>query len=590
MHAIRVRALVLVFGAITIAGCAGVSPSGSPSIAHPTAPGPGLSFGPKPTPAPQSAWQRRLAAIQPNGTFAKDDALALFATAYGPLPGVDVARDTGIADGTLAIRAVMAVRAQLTQEQRDAIDRAIAIPAGSTIVEIPPVSARATAARLAAFTTTTLDGVKKLGDFYRGRIASNLGQDFRGTLKFALVDVNNGLDGDAWSDYPGGVFGNCRVRLYAAAEKELEITIAHEVFHCFQLDAYRTAEALSAAPSWLIEGGAEWAGVDLTGDASGFWPAYIQQQLPLPQETYDAAGFFGHMDEVALDPWTAFPAMWNAGNDPVSIMQAGGADRDQFVDSWASAVLRQKQLGGAWWTAADGHTSAVNSPQVFDVGDGSKVDLYMPYLQNKIRVLAVGSDLVHFTTEGHVRINDGHVDLTDVADGWFCISGHSCEAKCPGGEQPPPIAGTLSPTIVVASSGGIDGTIGTAEGKDLKDLENECGAAGAPTEEPADQGAFCQQYRDLLIWWKHNPTDVVPPPKEWAGEILARSVALYHVAPPEMRQWAAIVARTYAIYVDVNVYADIPASGPGAAQLPQAGMAMDAYCGVTRDAQGWIKE
>jgi hypothetical protein len=590
MHPIRARALVLVFGAITIAGCAGVSPSGSPSIPNPAAPGPGLSFGPTPTPVPQSAWQRRLAAIQPDGTFAKADALALFATAYGPLPGVDVARDKGIADGTLAIRAVTAVRAQLTQEQRDAIDRAIAIPDGSTIVEVPPVSARAPGARLAAFTTVTADGVKKLADFYRGRVATNLGQDFRGTLEVALVDTDIGLDGDAWSDYPGGVFGNCRIRIYPPAEKELEITIAHEVFHCFQLDAYRTAEAEAAAPSWLIEGGAEWAAVDLTQDASPFWPAYIQQQLPLPQETYDAVGFFGHMDEVGLDPWTGFLAMWNAGNNAVAIMQAGGADRDQFVDSWASAVLRQQQLGGAWWTAADGHTNAVNYPQVYGVGNGTRVDLSMPYLQNKIRVLSVGSDLVHFTTEGHVRINDGHVDLTDVSDSWFCISGHSCDPTCPNGEQPPPISGTLSPTIAVASSGGIDGTIGTAEGKNLKDLEADCGGGGAPSDEPPDQGAFCQQYRDLLIWWKHNPTDVVPPPKEWAREIVNRSVSLYHVAPPEMQPWAAIVARTYAIYADVNVYADIPASGPGAAQLPQAGMTMDKYCGVTRDAQGWIKE
>src|SRR5688500_18395139 len=73
---------------------------------------------------PRNAWERALDAIDPTtGTFAKDDALRLFATAFGPLPGVDVPQDlTGITDRTIAIAAVMNHADALTPEQLAAVE------------------------------------------------------------------------------------------------------------------------------------------------------------------------------------------------------------------------------------------------------------------------------------------------------------------------------------------------------------------------------------------------------------------------------------------------------------------------------------
>jgi hypothetical protein len=70
---------------------------------------------------------------------------------------------------------------------------------------------------------------------------------------------------DAWSTWPGGVFGGCRIRLFAdftaASPDRRNQILAHEIFHCFQLDAYRTIEAYATAPRWVIEGQAEWVAV-----------------------------------------------------------------------------------------------------------------------------------------------------------------------------------------------------------------------------------------------------------------------------------------------------------------------------------------
>ena len=88
------------------------------------------STAPTPTPPPADgpiAWDRALEATDDDGGFTKDQALTLFATAFGPLPGVDVAQDlTGIHDQTPAVLAVLRYRDQLTPEQQAAIDRYLA--------------------------------------------------------------------------------------------------------------------------------------------------------------------------------------------------------------------------------------------------------------------------------------------------------------------------------------------------------------------------------------------------------------------------------------------------------------------------------
>src|SRR5688572_5040541 len=101
---------------------------------------------PRPSAAPQAeetAWGRAVANVGPDGRYSLEAALNLFATTYGPLPGVDAAQDLAgeeHVDGTIAIAAVMAHASALTAEQRSAIDSYLAPPADADVITIPPVA------------------------------------------------------------------------------------------------------------------------------------------------------------------------------------------------------------------------------------------------------------------------------------------------------------------------------------------------------------------------------------------------------------------------------------------------------------------
>ena len=129
--------------------------------------------------------------------------------------------------------------------------------------------------------------------------------------------------------------------------------IAHEVFHCF--------EAVMAGddanwnrkpdPSWLIEGAAEWAGAELAGGkapVAGEERAvyYEHPARPLFSRSYDAIGFFDHMQSVGISPWSKFKAMFAQENDESAYFGAVADDRD-FLTTEASVFLREAS-GWPW--------------------------------------------------------------------------------------------------------------------------------------------------------------------------------------------------------------------------------------------------
>src|SRR3954454_10659672 len=178
--------------ALVIASCASVTPATSP-----TAPGtpvtstlpPAASASSSTTPAPAAtAWERALATIGGDGKYSLEAALNLFATAFGPVPGVDVAQDlTGIGDRTIAISSVMAHRSELTSAQRAAIDAYVEMPADADVIKVPPVAearnqvvfARMDDASKTALTDAALD--------VRADIAKHLGRDFAGDISIGFL-------------------------------------------------------------------------------------------------------------------------------------------------------------------------------------------------------------------------------------------------------------------------------------------------------------------------------------------------------------------------------------------------------------------
>ena len=131
--------------------------------------------------------------------------------------------------------------------------------------------------------------------------------------------------------------------------------LAHETFHCFQammmpsgaLNAYRIDG------KWLIEGQAEWVAAqpNIAGPRSDepvWWRNYLTRpELPLFSHTYDAIGFYAHLAESGVNPWTVFAAMLQAPNNVAAYHAAADGGGNRFLDSWASGYFRDPSRGPA---------------------------------------------------------------------------------------------------------------------------------------------------------------------------------------------------------------------------------------------------
>ncbi len=82
-------------------------------------------------PFEETAWGQVLARIGPEGTVDKDTALQAFALAFGDVPGVEVPSGPvgEVVSGSEALRWAVRLRDQLTDPQKEAVDRILAAAA-----------------------------------------------------------------------------------------------------------------------------------------------------------------------------------------------------------------------------------------------------------------------------------------------------------------------------------------------------------------------------------------------------------------------------------------------------------------------------
>ena len=590
---LRARAAVVLAAALfASAGCNASAPSSPGASAASAAPDaiPGTTAPPLP---PPTAWERALANVDDEGRFSLDAALTLFATAYGPLPGVDVEQDlTGVGDMSIAIRAVMSHRDELTAEQLAAIDRALEIPDGAAVVTIPPVGTVRSNVTLAAISKEQQDFLRRSAASWRERIAVLLDRDFIGDLDIAFIDTKGPpvetrpgqfAAGDASSEWPGGVFGGCRIRLFSDFTSSLPTArdqiLAHEVFHCFQLDGYRTEEAAAEAPAWIMEGQANWVSGYLIDFVNYEWLPYLQKpQQKLTTRSYDAIGFYAHLDETGVSPWNVMADMWLAGTNNAEAFIASGANTSAFLDSVASAVVLLPNLGTAWTTDGSGMVPAEYGYRSADIrlGNGGSLSFSAPIFTSDIKTIHATSDIVHFTFDGHARLADGEFDTASFQDAYYCVEGHKCEAEtsCPGNAPAIVISGTINPRFLFAMAGGLEATTAQVQGIKFEEPPKEC------TPEPTDD-EFCRKYRDYVAWAESLGPDA-DVTQALAAEVARRFDDMYPVAPAEMQQWVILMWQIYSTFAGTPEPYNIPKTGNlgGISKLPDALMAMHAYCGI----------
>jgi len=449
---------------------------------------------PSPSPTPSSdipkvpstsTFGRLFAQVRDDGTVSQETALQAFALAIAPLPGVTLPQGDPPAlyeriSGSFAIDWLLPYYDQLTADQRAAVDRAIApfpdriivSPESSTGIEFAGLFARTPTAEEQVYIDALADAdliiAKKLGRKLTVPYSLALNETHQdpnaGALAYATPLTNRfrGLIECAIHVEP---------ELRAVTDKaELRASLAHEMFHCYQHALLDTIGLMwTARPSWLIEGQAEWAGEAALGPSDfgrDWWAAYLESPgTPLFTRTYDAVGFYEHMAEKSIDPWTHFDKMLLDANN-VGAYKAAEAPRDDFLDTWASGLFRESLFGEAWYAEGRWQTAMVARPDEMTLANDEVKPVSAGYVANVKIHLVPSADIVETRIEGHARLHAGSVDDVGLQQRFYCTRLGGC--TCPAGQRwtgPDTVA--IPPDISIALTGSLDTTTGQLRGHGL---------------------------------------------------------------------------------------------------------------------------
>jgi VWD domain-containing protein len=438
----------------------------------------------------KTPWQRVLDSIRPDGKVPRSTALELFALAYRPLPGTK--RPPGVLDraprGTLAANAILGVWATLTPAQRAIVKKALGITGFAASRRKTQSQSRPGAPpnygdpRFRRNPRTEAI-VKSFVKIYERRMG--IGRPLRFQI---AAGASSGISKSDYADTlavsPSGVAGAgatvCRVR----ARPQLAVTsvfsllvLAHEAFHCWQADLMGQTYT---TPMWVVEGGADWAALSVQrvsyAEGGGNLTWYFgTPPKPLFSRSYDAVGFWGHLEESTGDLFPRMPAILRAalsGNE--AAYAAAGADAQHFLQNWGSSALDLRPLGANWTMRRPIVPPSFLAPEATPLSVSRSLVEAAPYAVAHYQIL-VGNyppkkPLIHFriTPFGHLG-NQGGLDTTALSDAWFCLRE---QCKCPEGTEgdPPPAPPIGYEVSYLALSGGRRGVKGLVTVASLDDF------------------------------------------------------------------------------------------------------------------------
>ena len=441
------------------------------------------SSAPGGSPSTLSPYAQLFSQVRPDGTVSEETALEAFALAIAPLPGVTP--PTGAAptpaeqqDGTFAIDWIEPYLGDLTDAQRAAVaaaespaPNAPVITPGSSRIGRGVVLAGASGAQ--PFITAALDALPV--------ITAKLGRSLQ--LPWSVTLNGTQVNGDLADTYANltllGSARSCSIVVNPSLanlndQADTNATMAHELFHCFQFDWFDQHGGQRTVPDWIKEGQAEWVGETVGGPSDlgrDWWGTYLTtMDTALWQRTYDALGFYQHLNEEGIDPWKHLDAML-APTSNSDAYKAAGATDDTFLDTWASGLFRDASLGPAWDAKGPWTTSAQAPPHPVDIASGDTKELATNAVVNQDNQVTSTADIVEIRMQGHVRIRtDPDVaDETATTQLWLCTKDGGC--TCPPGQRyAGPDLETVDPTFRLGLTGSLGGASGTLRGHDLSEF------------------------------------------------------------------------------------------------------------------------
>ena len=318
---------------------------------------------PDPTPL-----QQVLQEIRDDGTWSRETALRAFAAVFGPLPGVEVPEgpEAEVEFGTIAIRMLSLYIDEITPEQREAALTA-AGPLAEFLTGSPGDGPEASPASPPAAIETMgfslpTDLLAADADNYEAEIAgivtgieSRIGRplglevevvvspDPVGILHATALPVAD--DGENITECRVTVLPNAQ----ALSGKNLTAVLAHETWHCFEYSRLGTLSRRKGSPPWIMEGQAMWVGEAYVGGSAGLepaerhWKEYLIDPGPgegLFARTYDAIGFYSHLHDRGIDPWTVLDPILDQTSNLAAFNVAVGGKSTDVLTTWAPGWYR----------------------------------------------------------------------------------------------------------------------------------------------------------------------------------------------------------------------------------------------------------
>jgi hypothetical protein len=192
-------------------------------------------------------------------------------------------------------------------------------------------------------------------------------------------------------------------------------------------------------------------------------------ERPLWRRTYDAQGFYQHLAEEGIDPWSVFDAMLETDSDQAAYLAANGSN-DQFLNTWASGFVRNQSLPQAWDAQGPWFTNAHAQVVVKPVKNGDSFPLEAAPVTNADFALQSTADITELTFKGHARMYTDGVDTPAVETVDLCTNTTANACNCPAGlYYNGPYLQPSDGIVFLGLTGALDGTSGTIKGLALDD-------------------------------------------------------------------------------------------------------------------------
>jgi hypothetical protein len=277
-------------------------------------------------------------------------ALDFFASVFGPVPGTDATRfEFRPGDGTMAMMEALAHWSELTPEQQQAVRVLLGYPGVQSI--------RAVVRQPDAELQAGIDGA-------RASLAARVGSDAPFPIigerrELGRTEEGERILGIAIAEQGGdlaleGSPDRCVVA-FPPGETPSAVTVAHEVFHCFQYHLGGDVTAVYGGEKWIVEGSAEWAGAETAGiDAgvTGHFAGWVNNAGSMFGLDYPALGFYWVAESMDVDPMPLIGAMLRSSG--TGAIGALGLEPGAVLNRIATSLARRDQapaipgVAGLW--------------------------------------------------------------------------------------------------------------------------------------------------------------------------------------------------------------------------------------------------